>query len=214
MKLMELYKKALLEAENDYRGQHKAPGKDDAPLHDLTTNGIYPDDVYSNNAIRYYGTGIDDNFNFAIIRQAKGKPNLPVTIYRSMPNFAADPEKKQKDLTTLIQYVENFGFAPLASKKLKMFLPDFFAEMRDKFSDEFNYDKNKYLDFLYSERKKYQTSQSVKSEINPGDWVTLSKKYAKDHMEGEKDWKVVSKKVKASELYTDGNSWDEWGWNP
>lgn len=213
MKLMEIYRQIVIEAENDYRGLHSAPGKEDAPLHDLTVNGVYPDDVYSNKAIQYYGTTSDDHLNFAIIKQAKGKPNFPVTIYRSMPNMAADPEKKKKDLVTLITYVRDFGFAPLSSKKLKMYSPDFFAEMRDKFSDEFNYDKEKYLDFLYSEYNKYKNSGD-KSQINPGDWVTLSKKYAKDHMAGEKDWKVVSKKVKASEVYTDGNSWDEWGWNP
>ena len=36
MKLMEIYRQIVIEAENDYRGQHSAPGKDDAPLHDLT----------------------------------------------------------------------------------------------------------------------------------------------------------------------------------
>ena len=71
MKLMEIYRQIVIEAENDYRGQHSAPGKDDAPLHDLTKNDIIPDDIYSRNAIRYYGTGFDDNFNFAMILKAK-----------------------------------------------------------------------------------------------------------------------------------------------
>jgi hypothetical protein len=140
MKLMEIYRQIVREAEAEYRVQHSAPGKDDAPLYDLTKNDIIPDDIYSRNAIRYYGTGFDDNFNFAVILKAKGKPNLPITIYRSVPPNV--------------------------------------------------------------------------NEINPGDWVTLSKKYAKTHMEGELGWKILSKKVKASEVYTDGNSWDEWGWNP
>ena len=131
-------KTILLEMEHDYRGSHKAPGKDDAPLTDLTM--VYGDDIQSNNAIRYYGTRIDDNLNYSIIQKARDNPNLQVVIYRAVPAGV--------------------------------------------------------------------------TEINDGDWVTLSKKYATTHAKGEKGWKILNKKVKASELYTDGNSWDEWGWNP
>lgn len=56
--------------------------------------------------------------------------------------------------------------------------------------------------------------------INPGDWVTLSRKYATEHAHG---WvqrnegvpgKVISMKVRARELFTDGNSLNEWGYDP
>ena len=47
-------KNLILESEEEYRGSHQAPGKDfGAPLHDLTK--IYPDDIYSPLAERYYG---------------------------------------------------------------------------------------------------------------------------------------------------------------
>lgn len=53
--------------------------------------------------------------------------------------------------------------------------------------------------------------------INAGDWVTVNKNYAKYHGgswvdNGEYD--IVSKKVKASDIYTDGNSIHEFGYDP
>lgn len=55
-------------------------------------------------------------------------------------------------------------------------------------------------------------------DIRPGDWVAVSQTYAKDHahnLEGPgKHGKVIKLIVKASDLYTDGNSFNEWGYNP
>lgn len=54
------------------------------------------------------------------------------------------------------------------------------------------------------------------ASINPGDWVTVSKQYAIDH--GERtlggDYRIVSKRVKAKEIYTNGDSIHEWGYHP
>jgi len=54
--------------------------------------------------------------------------------------------------------------------------------------------------------------------INPGDWVTTSESYAKEHaydLEGPGvHGKVVSKRIPAKYLWTDGNSINEWGYDP
>lgn len=55
--------------------------------------------------------------------------------------------------------------------------------------------------------------KDVKS-INSSDWVTTTKEYAQDHMEGEKGWHILSKKVKAKDIATDGNSIHEFGYDP
>lgn len=55
--------------------------------------------------------------------------------------------------------------------------------------------------------------KSVK-EINAGDWVTTTKEYALDHMGDEKDWHIITKKVKAAEIASDGNSIHEFGFEP
>lgn len=53
-------------------------------------------------------------------------------------------------------------------------------------------------------------------EINPGDWVTITRDYAKEHGESslQGEYKILSKVVSAHKLYTDGNSIHEWGYHP
>ena len=76
-------------AQDDYRGEHKAPNAESgAPLHDITKGGeIYPEDVYSPKGLQYYGTGQDqaDKESFNIIKNTKNKPNAMVTMYRAVP---------------------------------------------------------------------------------------------------------------------------------
>lgn len=52
--------------------------------------------------------------------------------------------------------------------------------------------------------------------INAGDWVTLSKDYAKTHGESVlgNDYTILKKKVKAKELWTNADSIQEFGYNP
>ena len=54
------------------------------------------------------------------------------------------------------------------------------------------------------------------TEINPGDWVTISRKYAKEHGQAHlrNKYKILSKKVRAKEIFTEGNSLNEWGYAP
>ena len=58
--------------------------------------------------------------------------------------------------------------------------------------------------------------KNVEGGINPGDWVTPFKQYAIDHGIGNlnNDFKIVSLDAKASDLFTEGNSWLEWGYDP
>lgn len=53
-------------------------------------------------------------------------------------------------------------------------------------------------------------------DFNKGDWVTLTKEYVKEHGESNLDGKyeILSKKVKADELFTDANSIQEFGYDP
>jgi hypothetical protein len=54
------------------------------------------------------------------------------------------------------------------------------------------------------------------SSINTGDWVTLSKEYAKTHGESalRDNYKIIEKKVKAKELWTNADSIHEFGYHP
>lgn len=55
-----------------------------------------------------------------------------------------------------------------------------------------------------------------KTLINRGDWVAISRAYAKDHGESalKGDYKIVSKSVHAADIYTAGDSLNEWGYDP
>jgi len=58
--------------------------------------------------------------------------------------------------------------------------------------------------------------KGVAAEINAGDWVTINPQYAKMHgvhaLNGK--YKVIKKTVYARDIYTDGNSIHEWGYDP
>lgn len=59
-------------------------------------------------------------------------------------------------------------------------------------------------------------SVSTKEALNTGDWITLDRQYAKEHGEGalNGDYKIVSKTVKARDLFTNGDSIYEMGYDP
>ena len=59
-------------------------------------------------------------------------------------------------------------------------------------------------------------SVDSKKALNVGDWVTLDRQYAKEHGEGalNNDYKIVKKTVKARDLYTNGDSIYEFGYDP
>jgi hypothetical protein len=131
----------------NYGMQHRPPMKDGgAPLFDLTGGGnIYPSDVYSKNAIQYYGTG-DKNLDaksFSIVNKFKNNPDAEVEIYRAIP-------------------------------------------------------------------------KDVNASINSGDWITINKDYAKQHGQSvlEGNYKIVKKKVKAKDIFTNGDSIHEFGYDP
>jgi hypothetical protein len=50
--------------------------------------------------------------------------------------------------------------------------------------------------------------------INPGDWVTISRMYAQQHGGGLGKYKILTKIVSAKTLYTNGDSLHEWGYDP
>jgi len=140
----------------EYVGEHGAPDNESgAPMHNVANNGIYPEDFYSHEGLRYYGTGEDaiDRTSYNKILNVKNKPDEKVAIWRAIP---WNGEGKPPNVT------------------------------------------------LNS------------NNINPGDWVTISRQYAKDHGEQALNGKYVIAKsmVPAKELFTNGDSFHEWGWHP
>jgi hypothetical protein len=129
---------------SDYAGEHHAPMRDgNAPAFNLAGD-IYPDDIYSSNAVQYYGTGNEsmDKDTMGLLQSLRGQPDADVKIYRAVPKGVDD--------------------------------------------------------------------------LNAGDWVTVNKQYAQDHGEAALggDFDIVERKVKASEIFTNGDSIHEFGYDP
>lgn len=62
----------------------------------------------------------------------------------------------------------------------------------------------------------YRAAPKGVNKINPGDWVTPSQLYARQHNVSNLNGQghVISKIVPAKELWTNGDSINEWGWYP
>lgn len=94
-------------SDEDYRGSHKAPGPDyGAPLHDVSSSGMYPADFYGPNGRRYYANeGWDfDNDAYNKITRFKGKPNEMAAIHRAIPTSVyTEALKKDAPLKHMIR---------------------------------------------------------------------------------------------------------------
>lgn len=199
-----MLRKILSEIDDDYRSQHTAPSKEDSPMYDLSNT--YPDDIYSSDAVRLYGDGSAYDWDsMSTIQSAKGKPNMRVKIYRAVPDVNFDASaviKKYKDLTS---YFQKYGFLPVG------------VDLKDDPDIEaVRYDRDKILPLLSGKIKELESGLKSGHGIEPGDWVTISRPYAKEHGDYNlnRKYKIVSKMVRARDLYTDGNSIHEWGYNP
>ena len=62
----------------------------------------------------------------------------------------------------------------------------------------------------------YRAVPESVDKINPGDWVTLSPTYAKEHLRSNlsSGGKVLSQVIPAKDLWFDGNSINEFGYDP
>jgi hypothetical protein len=100
----------------DYRGHHKAPGKDEdnfhAPAHEL--DRLYPKDVYGELGHHYYGSGGSsskmDREVLNLLREARGNPDHEITIYRAVPSEFKDSDINKGDwVTPTFDYANDHG---------------------------------------------------------------------------------------------------------
>lgn len=177
----------------DYRGQHTAPSKDGgSPLYNLTDT--YPDDIYSSKASQYYGHwgDIRDAEAIRVIQSMKGKKNASVKIYRAVPKYDA-----------------NINTGSIKEVNSKLSSLQRMAKSSPHLWDDPIFRKQ--IDDLES-----QILPKKKLVINSGDWVTTVKSYAKDHGESalNGNYEILSKTVKAKDIFTNGDSIFEWGYDP
>jgi len=195
-----------------YRGNHTAPTPGiGESLDDLSA--IYPDDIYDGmGAVRNYGHGERyDNESIIIIQSARGRPNYPVTIYRAVPDKNHGIKQELKKLHGILFYFDRFGFFPMNNEVVR--------GKEDLYSlDEMAYDERvaKVYGDIEVDIEGLKGSMVEDFGIGVGDWVTISRAYAKEHGEASLngEYRIVSKRVRAKELYTTGDSIHEWGYYP
>ena len=87
-----------------------SPSDENARLDNLTKT--FPDDIYSENAIGYYGNpnNLADVESNEIIQKARNNPDMEVTIYRAAPNKDNITTINEGDFVTLSKtYAEDHG---------------------------------------------------------------------------------------------------------
>jgi hypothetical protein len=188
---------ALITEDTDYRGEHEAPGPGSgAPLHNVSPS-VYPEDFHSSNGARYYGDGSSyDHESHHAIARVKDRPNASVKIYRAVPHEPTHTERLAHAEKAAAHFMKTGVLKP--------------TEPHVK-----NYDDlHAHITHLTDTMPEKETKPKLK--INKGDWVTVSRQYAKDH--GEQSlkgkYKILSKTVKAKEVYTNGDSIHEQGYHP
>jgi len=179
----------------DYRGYHQAPESDDSPMYDVTN--AFGKGMYTNDALKYFGVNKSyDAYSIALIQQARNKPNKQIKIYRAVPAIITNQEKIN-DYEKQKAYILKTGKLPRNITNWS--------------------NSSEYYDHISNEIDKLKTISTLndnKAKINSGDWVTINPAYVKEHGQNNLNGKfrVLTKTVNASQLFTDGNSIHEWGY--
>lgn len=179
-----------------YRGMHEAPDRTSgAPINDLTD--IYPDDIYDSEALSLYSSGYEnlDSTALSIIRSLKDKPEATVRIYRAVPSSNS---KKLEKLLSQKRYMQRYGKVPPGARTYL--------------------DRSEYYERISQEIERLSNlpKEKLDRKINPGDWITITRGYAKLHGETNllDGFEIISARVKAKDIYTNGDSLQEWGYDP
>jgi hypothetical protein len=202
--------KILLRENLDYIGDHEAPDSSNIPIYDMTKE--YPDDIYSSDAVRLYGDHSDeysDYFSINIINYVRNRPDKLIKIYRAVPDLSYETSKEIKNINNIVSYYLKYRFFPIKNK----IVHDIENEIGDNWVD-YDERQKQILDKLYEKIDELRVDVK-KLKINAGDWVTINPDYAKVHGKANfKKYKILTKTVRDSTLFTYGDSIHEWGYNP
>jgi hypothetical protein len=165
---------------SDYQMSHEAPNKNDYNISDLSV--IYPDDIYSSMATRYYGDGNPhDSEAMHKLQRAKGKkPNSIFMVYRAVPKGLKETTPRNGDwVSTTRGYAEDHGKAYLPEGYRIIAYP---ASIKDIFTDgnsihELGYDNGK--NYAYADTKNNRKLLDPVTYDNEGNIIPLSKRFNK-----------------------------------
>lgn len=102
------------DSDTSFRMSHAAPINDGFNDSADNLSNMFGEDIYSDNALHYFGMGDEyvkaDRESLQAINRAKGKPNTMITVYRAMPKDAKGTAIGNGDwVTTSKEYAKEHG---------------------------------------------------------------------------------------------------------
>lgn len=181
--------------------RHTPPHNDEqghfSPAYDVSK--AFPE-LYSMSfaqALQAYGDGSDaDAEALQIVKLLRNNPNAKVKIYRAVEKGL---RQNISDLRRDSRYIrQNKSTPPWA---------DVPPHSRDEYTT--------YVESQLSNLRSVENAD-IKPTIGVRDWVTITRRYAEDHGELAipNGYTIITKTVLAKDLFTDGNSIHEWGYDP
>jgi hypothetical protein len=174
-----------------------------------------PSDVYAGGTGRVRAIGSTGGSEGMGAGQAGQAPGPEVAAQRFMPDYSGEHKAPQRD----------YG-APLDNLK-GVYPDDVYGPNAAQYYGHSSGDATDKAAARIIQSTKGKPDAPVKvfraipksiqsNEINPGDWITTIKSYAVDHGEGPLggDYKILEKTVLAGDLYTNGDSIFEFGYDP
>jgi len=210
-----LYTSTVKELNQDYMGQHSAPTNDgyNQPIHNVES--MYPK-IYETGGSEYVVMS-EDREGLGIILNVHNRPNAKVTVYRAVPDLNKEIKKKISNIQNAVNALNAIKEHRVIKKTKEA--QNLIYSLMDKYSiEKHTYDEQQ--DLMMEDLRKQidELEKELKTplKIEKRNWVTPSRAYAKTHGMGNLNnkYKIISKTVKAKDLYTDGNSLSEWGYDP
>jgi hypothetical protein len=174
-----------------------------------------PSDVYAGGTGRVRAIGSTGGSEGMGAGQASQAPGPEVGAQRFMPDYSGEHKAPQRD-----------SGAPLDNLK-DVYPDDVYGPNAARYYGVASGDATDKAAIRIIQATKGKPDAPVKvfraipkdiqsNEINPGDWITTMKSYAVMHGEGALggDYKILEKTVPAGDLYTNGDSIFEFGYDP
>jgi len=174
-----------------------------------------PSDVYAGGTGRVRAIGSTGGSEGMGAGQASQAAGPEVGAQRFMPDYSGEHRAPQRDSGAPLDNLKDVYPDDVYGPKGALYYGHASGDATDKAA----------IRILQSARNKPDAPVKVfraipkgiqSNEINPGDWITTIKSYAVQHGEGALggDYKILEKTVPAGDLYTNGDSIFEFGYDP
>jgi hypothetical protein len=174
-----------------------------------------PSDVYAGGTGRVRAIGSTGGSEGMGAGQASQAAGAEVGAQRFMPDYSGEHRAPQRDFGAPLDNLKDVYPDDVYGPKGALYYGHASGDATDKAA----------IRIIQSARNKPDAPVKVfraipkgiqSNEINPGDWITTIKSYAVQHGEGPLggDYKILEKTVPAGDLYTNGDSIFEFGYDP